>query len=68
MSILRYKLLRPMLFWLPTECSHYFTLKTLKLLHRLHLLPKSYNRSLTPLMVMGIRFENPIGLGVNLNF
>lgn len=63
-----YKLLRHLLFLLPAEFSHYATLHTLKWLHRLHLLPLSRHKTHhIPRMVMGLRFENPVGLAAGLD-
>lgn len=60
-----YSLIRKLLFLLPPEISHYFTLKSLSLGDKLGLI-KAVKAS-TPINVMGIEFPNRIGLAAGLD-
>lgn len=60
-----YSCLKPLLFGLDPEKSHYLTLKTLKVLQRLHLLP--HKKLSAPIQAMGLHFPNFIGLSAGLD-
>lgn len=60
-----YQLIKRLLFCLPAEFSHNFSLCFLKLINRVGLL-KQNNYSM-PVRVMGIMFKNPIGLAAGLD-
>lgn len=63
-----YPLVKPLLFKLDAETSHYLTLKLLKLSHNCgldsFLNPKIIAK---PLTVMGLNFSNPVGLAAGLD-
>ena len=59
-----YPLLRPLLFTLPPETAHHLSLAALKLLP-LHRAPLPWSGG--PRTVMGLRFENPLGLAAGLD-
>lgn len=63
-----YPLVKPLLFKLDAETSHYLTLKLLKLSHNCGLdgllNPKMVAK---PLTVMGLNFVNPVGLAAGLD-
>jgi len=63
-----YPLVKPLLFKLDAETSHYLTLKLLKLSHNCGLdgllNPKMIAK---PLTVMGLNFDNPVGLAAGLD-
>lgn len=61
-----YSLIRKLLFRLEPEKAHSFTLNALRLAYKLNLLkyiPKQY----APREVMGLLFENPVGLAAGLD-
>lgn len=60
-----YALIRTLLFLLPAEFSHHLSLTLLKCLHRCKLLPQRHYHA--PVSVMGIEFENPVGLAAGLD-
>jgi dihydroorotate dehydrogenase len=68
-----YRLIRPLLFWLPAETSHQLTFLLLHLLYRLPgadaLTRAIYSRHPTslPVSVMGLTFPNPVGLAAGLD-
>jgi dihydroorotate dehydrogenase len=61
-----YSLIRPLLFALPPETAHAFTLGALRSLHRLGLLPKTAHRT-APISLMGLQFANRVGLAAGLD-
>jgi dihydroorotate dehydrogenase len=63
-----YPLLRPALFSLDPEISHYLTLKLLKLSHQMGLSALSKASSDNkPVTVMGLDFKNPVGLAAGMD-
>src|ERR1700677_3527648 len=60
-------LLKPILFRLPPETAHHFTLASLKLLHRLHLSAQLYPGVDQPKTLWGLTFKNPVGLAAGLD-
>ena len=62
-----YKLLRDLLFLLPTETSHHLALDSLKLAGKTGLLGKPVALPGNAVTVMGIEFPNPIGLAAGLD-
>ena len=63
-----YTLLRPLLFKLDAETAHHVTLDTLKITHKLGLLPLAVKQpALDPRNVMGLTFQNPVGLAAGLD-
>lgn len=70
MSILGriYSLIRPVLFLLPPEFSHWLTLSTLNLLFHLKLLPILLpSAAKVPIEAMGLHFPNPVGLAAGFD-
>src|SRR5436190_15785043 len=62
-----YFLIRPILFLLPPEAAHKFTMMMLKLITKLGLtclFPKTPEK---PVEVMGIKFPNPVGLAAGFD-
>ena len=63
-----YTLLRPLLFKLDAETAHHVTLDTLKITHKLGLLPLAVKQPASdPRNVMGLTFQNPVGLAAGLD-
>lgn len=68
-----YRMLRPLLFWLPAETSHHLTFILLGLFYRLPGAGSITRALLTrrlpalPVTVMGLRFPNPVGLAAGLD-
>ena len=68
-----YRLLRPLLFRLPAETSHQFTLSALSLAGRIHPLDQFLADAVRgrlpqhPITVMGIPFPNPVGVAAGLD-
>lgn len=68
-----YRLLRPLLFRLPTETSHHLTFTLLRLFYRLPgagaMMRAMFSRHVPalPVTVMGLRFNNPVGLAAGLD-
>ena len=63
-----YKLLRPLLFMLPTETSHYFSLSLLKIFHSIGLTRLFFRKiKSVPTEAFGLRFKNPVGIGAGLD-
>lgn len=68
-----YRLLRPLLFWLPAETSHHLTFTLLGVFYRLPgagwVTRALFARHLPalPVSVMGLRFPNPVGLAAGLD-
>jgi dihydroorotate dehydrogenase len=68
-----YRMLRPLLFWLPAETSHHLTFTLLGLFYRLPGAGSVTRALLTrrlpalPVTVMGLRFANPVGLAAGLD-
>ena len=68
-----YRLLRPLLFRLPPETSHQFTLRALSLAGRMHPLDQFLADAVRgqlpqhPITVMGIPFPNPVGVAAGLD-
>ena len=63
-----YKFLQKILFLLPPETAHHFTLGTLSILHKLGLLRFfTFKNMGKPVEVMGIEFPNRIGLAAGLD-
>lgn len=56
---------RDFLYRLPPEVAHRFALNGLFWMHRLHLLRRAVPQA--PVRVMGLHFENPIGLAAGLD-
>jgi len=62
-----YSLIRPLLFLLPPETAHHFTLKSLSWLYKIGLYPqKDLNHGSTKTL-MGLPFPNTVGLGAGLD-
>lgn len=61
-----YPLIKKLLFCLPPEASHYFTLNSLRIAHMLGLTSSKSNIS-SPRTLMGLNFPNPIGLAAGLD-
>ncbi|NOQ14894.1 MAG: quinone-dependent dihydroorotate dehydrogenase [Methyloprofundus sp.] len=63
-----YPLVKPLLFQLDAETSHYLTLKLLNIAHQCGL-DRVLNPPIMtkPLMVMGLEFANPVGLAAGLD-
>lgn len=63
-----YSLLRPLLFALPSEGAHDFTLGTLKRLHSLGLTRMMFGSGpASPCQVMGLEFSNAVGLAAGMD-
>ncbi len=63
-----YPLIRPLLFTLDPETAHHVTLDTLRVAHKLGLLPLLAKRPAdNPRTVMGLTFPNPVGLAAGLD-
>lgn len=62
-----YSFIRKLLFKLDPEQSHYLTLNCLRLVYKLGLLKLFYAPLFNPRMVMGLNFQNPIGLAAGLD-
>lgn len=62
-----YRLIRDLLFLLPAETSHHFTLNSLKLATRLGVAGKPEPLSGREVKVMGLTFPNPVGLAAGLD-
>ena len=68
-----YRLLRPLLFWLPAESSHHLTFTLLGLFYHLpgagSVARALFTRHLPelPVSVMGLHFHNPVGLAAGLD-
>ncbi|MHB8534551.1 MAG: quinone-dependent dihydroorotate dehydrogenase [Sulfuricaulis sp.] len=68
-----YRLLRPLLFWLPAETSHRLIFSLLDLLYRLpgagSVTRALFTRRIPalPVTVMGLHFPNPVGLAAGLD-
>lgn len=60
-----YSLIRKILFLLPPETAHHFSLRSLKLLSQLGLMRQ--RPSVNPTTVMGIEFPNRVGLAAGLD-
>ena len=60
-----YALIRKILFTLPPETAHYFSLKSLRLLNQLGLMRQQIPAN--PITVMGIDFPNRVGLAAGLD-
>ncbi len=61
-----YSLTRPLLFSLPPETAHHFTMGALKLQHALGLLGKPASNG-EGVKLMGLNFPNPVGLAAGLD-
>jgi len=61
-----YSLIKPFLFLLPPEKSHHFTLSALKIFHSIGM-TQVFKKSYFPCRVMGLDFDNPIGLAAGLD-
>ncbi len=63
-----YPFVKPLLFKLDAEASHYLTLKLLKLSHNCGLDKLLNPKMITkPLTVMGLNFDSPVGLAAGLD-
>ncbi len=63
-----YSLLRRLLFTLPPETAHHFTLHILKVFHRLKLTQLVFGKMPhAPCTVMGLHFPNPVGLAAGMD-
>ncbi len=68
-----YRLLRPLLFRLPAETSHHLTFTFLRLFYRLPgagaIMQAMFSRHVPvlPVTVMGLQFNNPVGLAAGLD-
>ncbi|MBF0263984.1 MAG: quinone-dependent dihydroorotate dehydrogenase [Gammaproteobacteria bacterium] len=61
-----YKLLRPLLFLLPTETAHYFSLSALKIVVSLGIFKKPKSNT-KPVNLFGLTFPNSLGLAAGLD-
>lgn len=61
-----YSFLKPLLFKMDPEKSHDLTLRLLKLAHALGL-TRIYKKKYAPCQIMGLQFDNPIGLAAGLD-
>ena len=61
-----YQFLRSLLFLLPTESSHHFSLNFLKWAYKLGLLKKPAYAG-NPVQVLGLTFPNALGLAAGLD-
>jgi len=63
-----YDYLKKLLFLLPPEAAHYFTLNSLNLAHQLGILKKvKVEHEVDPITVMGLKFPNRVGLAAGLD-
>ncbi|MCY7388211.1 MAG: quinone-dependent dihydroorotate dehydrogenase [Burkholderiales bacterium] len=62
-----YPLARTALFALDPEVAHRVALESLKKLHKLHLSPLFGSRLSAPCEIMGLKFDNPVGLAAGLD-
>ena len=62
-----YSLIKKCLFALPPETAHHLTLQSLKCADRLKLLEFFLKNPSHPLTIMGLSFQNPIGLAAGLD-
>ncbi len=62
-----YALIRKILFCLPPELAHDFTLKSLRLAEKLHLTRFLPSPHFSPLEMMGLKFPNFVGLAAGLD-
>ncbi len=63
-----YSPLRSLLFTLPPEIAHHFTLHSLNTLHHLNLSKHFFGKSPhAPCTVMGLNFPNPVGLAAGMD-
>ena len=62
-----YPLARTALFALDPEVAHHVALHSLKKLNKLHLLRLFSSRQSAPCEVMGLKFDNPVGLAAGLD-
>lgn len=64
-----YNFARQLLFKLPAETSHHFTLKSINLAHKFHVLSPFITKTnmTTPVEVMGLKFPNHVGLAAGLD-
>ncbi|HLB57357.1 MAG TPA: dihydroorotate dehydrogenase (quinone), partial [Gammaproteobacteria bacterium] len=63
---MHYPLIKKLLFCLDPEISHGLALNALRLAYRFHLI-KQYSRTKTPIQLMGLSFENRLGLAAGLD-
>jgi dihydroorotate dehydrogenase len=61
-----YSLIKPFLFRMDPEKSHHFTLRALQFAHRFGI-TKVYTKNMSPCQLMGLTFDNPIGLAAGLD-
>jgi dihydroorotate dehydrogenase len=63
-----YHFIRPLLFSLPPEMAHHFSLYGLKIAHRLQLTRIVFSKlPVSPRTVMGLQFPNSVGLGAGMD-
>jgi len=64
-----YSFIRPVLFTVPPELAHSFTMNTLNMLHKMRLSQLLVGKlpDASPCEVMGLTFPNPIGLAAGLD-
>lgn len=62
-----YKLARQMLFAMPTEFTHDFSMMAITKAHQLNIPLNSAQNLSAPVEVMGIHFKNPVGLAAGLD-
>ena len=62
-----YPLARTALFALDPEVAHHVALHSLKKLHKLHLSRLFSSRLSAPCEIMGLKFDNPVGLAAGLD-
>ena len=62
-----YPIARTALFALDPEVAHHLALDSLQRLNRLHLSRLFSSRRMAPCEVMGLRFDNPVGLAAGLD-
>jgi len=62
-----YKLARQMLFAMPTEFTHDFSMMAIAKAHQLNIPLNNTQNLSAPVEVMGIQFKNPVGLAAGLD-
>ena len=62
-----YSIARTALFALDPEAAHHLALDSLRRLNKLHLSRLFSSRCMAPCEVMGLRFDNPVGLAAGLD-
>lgn len=62
-----YSLARPFLFMLDAEKAHHLALDMLEAAHDFGLMPNPLSKPANPVRVMGLDFQNPVGLAAGLD-